>query len=259
LAVTQQTETVNKAEKTFADAEQRLDETTLRAPIDGIVTEVIVRKGEKVQSATTGFQLGTPLMKLADISKLKVVAQVDEADYGRVVEIAPPGALPQNPLQDPATRAAEDLERRSGKVTLTVDTFPDESFDGVIERIEPQGRANLGSSTVIQFQVHVEITDPQRYRLPLGAQAQVEFTVQSVTNALVVAADAVKTHEDKQGLWLVTPKPAGEQRAGERFVRCIFGISDGESTEIVRTLDGEELKEGTEVYTKRRVKPQPKD
>ncbi len=259
------------AQTNVADAEERVRDTTVLAATDAIVTEVMVQKGMLVQSGTSGFTGGTLLMKLADVNKLKVLARLDEADYGRVQAIAPVLALPEMPgLRDAA--AATSVEKsgdgtnghgglaiptsapttpgREGKVEVTVDAFPDDKFAGLIERMEPQGKLNAGSS-IIQFDVHVEITDDRRYRLPLGAQAQVEFTVEEVKNVLRVPSEAVKSHEGDRGVWKkVPPEPGTGEQFGKRFVRCRFGITDGENTEIVEVQDDEPLGEGTEVYTK---------
>jgi multidrug efflux pump subunit AcrA (membrane-fusion protein) len=250
-AVRSQEAVVQSTRKTLEDAQKRLRETTVIARQDAIVTEVYVRPGMLVQSATQGFTGGTPLMSLADVTKKKVVARLDEADYGRVLAISPITALPEMPeLRAAAQEDAEQLEKRSGNVRITVDAFPDEEYEGRIERVEPQGKLNAGSS-IIQFDIHVEITDPRRHKLPLGAQAQVEFTVESAINALLVPAEAVKSFESQRGVWLKVPLESGSRdEFGKRFVQCRFGISDGERTQVLAVLGGDELKPGTEVYTK---------
>ena len=241
---------VEEATKAVEDAEERLAETTILAPQDGIVTEVFVAEGDLVQSATQSFTGGTPVMMLADVSKLKVIARVDEADIGRVLKIAPVEALPELPgLKEAALENARLLEQRSGRVRLTVDAFPDQSFEGRIIRAEPQGRLNTGSA-IIQFDVHVEVTDERRYLLPLGTQAQVEFTIESVADALLVPADAVMTFEDERGVWVKTPPAGPGEEFGKKFVCCRFGITDGAHTQVVAVEGGATLHEGQEVFTK---------
>lgn len=242
---------VRSARKTLEDAQERLRETTIVAPCEAIVTQVYVKPGMLVQSGTQSLTGGTPLMLLGDVSKKKVIARLDEADYGRVLDISPVDALPDMPgLRAAAEQDAEQLAQRSGLVKLTVDAFPEDEFEGRIERVEPQGRLNTGSS-IIQFDVHVEITDAKRHLLPLGAQAQVEFTVESAVAALRVPAEAVKTHEEQRGVWVKTDTPADpDDKFGKRFVQCRFGISDGEYTQVIAVLGGNELKEGDEIYTK---------
>lgn len=250
-AVRSQAATVRAARKTLEDAQERLRETTVAAPQEGIVTQVFVREGMLVQSGTQSLTGGTPLLMLADVSKKKVIARLDEADYGRVLNVSPVDALPEMPeLRQAAAEDAEQLARRSGLVRITVDAFPDDEFEGRIERVEPQGKLNAGSS-IIQFDVHVEITDPKRHKLPLGAQAQVEFTVESAVNVLRVPAEAVKTHDNQRGVWVKTaPEAGGREKFGKRFVPCRFGISDGEYTQVIAVVGDGALREGTEVYTK---------
>ncbi|RMF79052.1 MAG: HlyD family efflux transporter periplasmic adaptor subunit [Planctomycetota bacterium] len=248
---------VKEATKTLEDARERLRETEIRSPADAIVTEVRVQVGSLVQSATTSVTGGTPVMTLADITTLKVVTRVDEADYGKVHNISPLDALPEiEELRRAAMENAEQMKKRTGKVTLTVDAFPEDEFEGVIQRVEPQGKLNTGSS-IIQYDVHVRITDERRYMLPLGAQAQVEFTVESVRDALTVPAEAVKTFESERGVWVpdktqISPDhPYGKPR----FVRCRFGITDGTHTQVLEVIDSFDLKEGVKVFTKLPPKP----
>ncbi|MCA9244859.1 MAG: HlyD family efflux transporter periplasmic adaptor subunit [Phycisphaerales bacterium] len=247
---------VNDSEKSLEDADERLRETTIVAPIDGLVTEVSVQIGSLVQAGTGIVGGGTILLTLADVSKLKVLARVDEADIGRVRDIAPIDALPQMPGYQEAIRRqrekeSNDLAGRVGDVKLTVDAFPENTYAGRIERVEPQGRLNPGVA-IIQFDVHVEVTDDDRYELPLGTQAQVEFTVESALDTLRVPAEAVKSFQGQRGLWLKTNPPAGSKEFyGKQFVPCQFGISDGAYTELIRANDDKiDLKPGVVVYTK---------
>lgn len=243
--------TVRSVRKALEDAQERLSETTVLATQDGIVTEVFVRPGMLVQSGTQSLTGGTPLMRIADVSKKKVIARLDEADYGRVLDISPLDALPEMPaLRETAQEDAESLEKRSGGVQILVDAFPDAKFAGRIERVEPQGKLNAGSS-IIQFDVHVEITDDERHMLPLGAQAQVEFTVESAVETLRVPAEAVKSFEDQRGVWVrIPPERGSNEQFGKRFVPCRFGISDGEHTQVIEVLGGQELQANSEVYIK---------
>lgn len=250
-ALRSQQATVQSAKKELEDARERLKETTVLAPQDAIVTQVTIKPGMLVQSGTTSITGGTLLMVLADISKKKVIARLDEADFGRVLDISPLDSLPEMPgLREAAAQNAEQLEKRSGIVKITVDAFPEMEFEGRIERVEPQGKLNAGSS-IIQFDVHVEITDSQRHLLPLGAQAQVEFTVESAVDVVRVPAEAVKTLDEQRGVYIKTEPDTGSgETFGKKFIPCRFGISDGEFTQVISVLGDLELKAGEEVYTK---------
>jgi HlyD family secretion protein len=239
------------AQTQLGDAQERLDETTIVAKQDALVTDVRVKISEVIQGGMNTFTGGTVVMYLADVSRKKVVARVDESDYGRVLRISPLNALPETPgLREAAAASAAEMEKRSGKVRLTVDAFPEEDFEGVIERVEPQGKLNQGAA-IIQYNVHVAITDPKAHELPLGAQAQVEFTVESATNTLRVPAEAVKNYQGQRGVWLEVPPQRGStEQWGKKFVTCRFGITDGEYTQVLEVVGEGPLKDGTKVYTK---------
>ncbi|MCH8805609.1 MAG: biotin/lipoyl-binding protein [Planctomycetes bacterium] len=248
---------VDSAEKMLEDAEERLRETEIVSKYDAIVTDVLVNVSEVIQGGQSTFTGGTVVARLADVSTIKVVARVDEADYGRVHDVSPLGALPEMPSGEAiAARTAADIETRSGKVKITVDAFPDDVFEGVIERVEPHGRLNQGSS-VIQFDVHVVITDSQRHKLPLGLQAQVEFTVESVKDALRVPSEAVKNFEGERGVWVVTkPDPGSTDKYGKRFIPYRFGVTDGAYTELIAPVgSAKPLEEQQRVYTRLPRKP----
>jgi HlyD family secretion protein len=259
-AVSIQEAAVSVAQTELADAEERLLETTVVAAQDALVTEVNVRVGEVIQSGKTSLTGGTVLMRLADISELKVVTRVDEADYGRVLDIAPDTALPQmGALRAAEAAATQEIRERSGQVQVTVDAFPDLTFTGLIERVEPQGKLSPGSA-IIQFDVHVLITDEKRHKLLLGTQAQVEFLVETARDVLRVPADAVKALGEQRGLYLKVAPPEGTtDKFGQQFVPVAFGITDGTYTQVVRALNDTELTEGLEVYTKLPTSPREED
>lgn len=249
---------VEDATKSLEDARERLAETKIRSSHDALVTDVRVEPGMLVQSGTQSLTGGTAIAMLANVSSLKVVARVNEADYGRVRDISPETALPRMTADDLSHEAelvadeeAAMLQSQVGAVTLTVDAFPDEKYQGMIRRVEPQGKLNPGAA-VIQFDVHVLITDERWRELPLGTQAQVEFKVESVEDALRVPAEAVKMFEGQRGIYLRTePVQGSNETYGKRFVPCRFGITDSEYTQLVEAIGSDELPApGDEVYTK---------
>lgn len=242
---------VEEAKRNLGDAKERLQETTIRSPADAIVTDVNLTPGQLVQSGESSFTGGTKVLELADISRYMVIARVDEADFGRVMAVSPVDALPNiEQLRTSAAADAAALERRAGTVKLVVDAFPEETFSGKIVRVEPQGKLNVGAA-VIQFDVHVEIDDARRYMLPLGTQAQVEFTVESVTGAVLVPAESVKSFQGERGVWVKTSEPSGaNSEYGKRFVPCRFGITDGTNTQVIEAMDGFELKPEADVFLK---------
>lgn len=274
---------VETAERSFDDAQERLAETTIRAPNDGMVAKVMVQVGTLVQSGTKSLTGGTPLIRLADTSKLYVVAMVDDADFGIVRKIAPPSARPQmrpgqgrkrsgtQPTKKPAPKASPDPRpttkpaphaspdsrptTTSGpggdptkNVKVLVDTFPDEEFWGRIERIDPEGEI---FGAIVQYRVHVLLTSKNSFELlQLNLPAQVEFTAESRKNVLKVESRCVRKQGEEFGVFVPDPMP--EDKLNTRFVTVRTGITDGTYTEI---LPGGELKEGDEVYLKKPAAP----
>jgi len=252
--------TLGTAEQNFSDAQRRLSQTVIKAPSDGMVAKVMVQIGSLVQSGTRSLTGGTPLIKLADTSKLYVVAMVDDADFGVVRRIAPPSARPQmrpGPARtrertttdaappDPVPSGASTLPAPpmdpTQRVKVTVDTFPDEEFWGLIERIDPEGEVH---GAIVQYRVHVLLTSPNSYDLlQLGLPAQVEFTAESRENVLIVESRCVRKQGEEFGVYMPDPTPQDKLRT--KFIRVRTGISDGTNTEI---LEPSELKEGDEVY-----------
>lgn len=63
------------------DIDYQLRQTTVTSPMDGVITELPVEEGEIAVSATSGFQSGTAIATIADISQLEVVTKIGEVDY----------------------------------------------------------------------------------------------------------------------------------------------------------------------------------
>lgn len=63
------------------DIVDELSRTVVLAPMNGVVTALNVEEGEIAVSATSGFQSGTSIATVADVSRLEVVSQIGEADY----------------------------------------------------------------------------------------------------------------------------------------------------------------------------------
>lgn len=63
------------------DLTDQLNKTKVISPMEGIITSLDVEVGEIAVSATSGFQSGTAIATISDISKLEVISQIGEVDY----------------------------------------------------------------------------------------------------------------------------------------------------------------------------------
>jgi HlyD family secretion protein len=108
------------ADARIDQAQETLSYTTITSPIDGVVTRINAEVGEVVIFGTMNNP-GTVILEVADLSTMLLVAQVDEADVGKL--------------------------RVGQKATVYVQTFPDEEFKGVVDSIALTHRISPGTAT----------------------------------------------------------------------------------------------------------------
>lgn len=140
-------------------AKLNLSYCIIKSPIDGVVLERSVDVGQTVaasMSAPTLFVLAK------DLSKMRVMADVDEADIGQV--------------------------KAGQKVTFTVDAFQDETFSGKVEsvRLNPTVTSNVVTYTVV---ISAENSD---LKLLPGMTATCTIVTEEVENALSVPVAAIQ-------------------------------------------------------------------
>lgn len=234
------------AQKAVDEATLRLDETTIRARSAGMVFNIMVRKGEMIQSGTQSFTGGTPVMTLADTNAVLVIAQVDEADIGAIRRIAPeyarPGTSAMMSDEDYAKRAEQFLNEFKDKaVEVTVEAYRGEMFQGVIERILPEPQR---VNNALAFNVRVRLVGDDLTKL-IGMQADLSFTTEKIDKVVLVKNDALFS-EGRECFVYVPIKKPGSSRWSEEKRQVRIGVTDGASTQIISGL-----KEGEEIYTKR--------
>jgi HlyD family secretion protein len=231
------------AQENLKDAQRRRNETEIRAPIEGILALVAREVGEVIQGGKTTFTGGTELALILDASEMIVRAEVDEADIGRILEIAPPWAQPGN---DGSTKPPADLETAKATIEhlpkITVEAFREEEFIGLIRRIYPKPTK---ISNVITYQVDVLILSDNRSKLLPGMRADVSFTSEHVADALLCPNEAIREGPNAELGVYVPPEQPGAVDAEPEFMACKVGLSNG-SFSVIK----EGLKEGMTVYTK---------
>lgn len=235
--------TVASARTTLADAQKRLTKTDIVTPIDGIVGTINTQIGEVIQGGKTTLTGGTVLAVLLDMNKLLVRTEVDESDIGRVLIIAPRWARPGHESKVKMPERLEDAAAAwDQQPVITVDSFRDQEFHGVIERIYPEPRSVSG---VVTYLVDVVLSSENRDVLLPGMRADVRFTSEHVSNALLCPNEAIQ--EGPSGrLGVYIPKiGANPQEREVEFVACTFGLDNGNFSEVRAGL-----KEGDVVYTK---------
>jgi HlyD family secretion protein len=155
-----------KARTNLSIARVRLEDATVRAPSNGTIIEKPVSEGMVISSATSSASGGTTILKMADLSKVRMRAFVNETDIGSVT---------------PALTA-----------TVTVDAFPNRRFVGIVERVEPEA---VVQSSVTMFPVLVSLSNFDGALKP-GMNGQVTMDVTRHDNVLAIPSDAVRNSRD---------------------------------------------------------------
>ena len=157
---------VIKARTNLSIARLRLQDATVSAPTNGTIIERPVSVGTVITSATSSASGGTTILKMADLSRVRLRAFVNETDIGNVK----PGQT----------------------ATVTVDAFPNRRFVGIVERVEPQA---IVQSSVTMFPVLVSLDNTDGALKP-GMNGQVVMDIARKDNVLAVPSDAIRNARD---------------------------------------------------------------
>jgi len=214
-----------EAEANVKWLESQLDNTIIRAPVDGTVLDRLVEKGEMV---TTGYVSGrgakSAFVSLANLKELEVELDINESDIPRV-------HLGQG-------------------CTASPDSYPDRKYKAHVREIAPE--ANRQKATI---QVKVAIDDPDLYLRP-ETNAKVNFLEESqekappqesrilVPKSAVVEGPAVFLLKD--GKTRRQPVKTGREFWGQ--LEVISGLTEGEQL-ITKGLEG--IAEGERVTVKK--------
>ena len=222
----------DQSKAALAKAQRKLSYTTITSPIDGVVTSREVEAGQTVAS---GFETPTLFTIAADLTKMQVVADVDEADIAGVKD--------------------------SAKVTFTVDAYPNDVFEGRVKQIRLGSTNSTSSSTsttsetVVTYEVVITADNPD-LKLKPRLTANVTIFTDTREDVLVVPNKALRFTPDKKLAGGKTindcnsPKKVWTMDATSLTAHPVkTGMSDGSNTEIVSGIS-----EGTEIITETKVK-----
>lgn len=163
LALTQAQSQIVRATTNLDLARQRMEDATVVAPVSGTIIAKPVSLGQVIASATGSVSGGTTLLMMADLTKVRVRALVNETDIGRV--------------------------RAGQSARVTVDAYPDRPFQGSVEKIEPQA---VVQQSVTMFPVIISLNNNEGFLKP-GMNGEVSMIIDRRENVLAVSNDAVRT------------------------------------------------------------------
>ena len=170
---------VIRARIALEEVEERLEETEIFAPITGVIIEKLVEEGQIIASGISNVNGGTALATLADMSRLFIIADIDETDIGSI--------------------------KIGHKVTITADAFSDRKFKGLVKRIAPQG---LVENSITIFKVKIEVLGKGRKILKPMMSANIDIVTEHVENTVFTSRAGIRDGEQgKFAMVLKEDKP----------------------------------------------------
>lgn len=255
---------VRSSEATVREARENVRLTSVVAPMDGIVSKLSVKKGERVLG--TAQMQGTEMLRIADLSLMEVRVNVNENDIVRV---------------------------HIGDTTIIdVDAYTNtnKQFKGIVTNIANTAKDKLSADAITEFEVRILILNSSyqdlvaagnRYPFRPGMTASVEIITNRKSDVLSVPLSAVTTRnpdEDKdkksegpQGPAANQPAASGQQKPAEKkddkvvvflnekgvakMIEVKTGISDYDNIEILSGLnDSSEVVTGPFLVVSKRLK-----
>src|SRR5437016_4022766 len=155
---------IERAQAGSSQARDQLSKTTVYSPINGTVTILNSKLGERI--VATGQFAGTEVMRVADLSHMQAVVDVNENDVVNV--------------------------KINDRVKITVDAYADRKFQGMVQQIANTGKTT-GAGTqeeVTNFEVKIRIDDHD-VKLRPGLSCTADIETNEVKNAVAVPMQSV--------------------------------------------------------------------
>ena len=219
LQYEQSKQQVAQSRESVQRAQTNLGYATITSPIDGVVLSKAVEEGQTVAASFNTPELFTIAQ---DLTNMRVIADIDEADIGGVKE--------------------------GQRVSFTVDAFPDDKFEGSVTQVRQQATTE---SNVVTYEVVISAPNND-LKLKPGLTANVTIFTLEKNNVLVVPAKALRfqpneallqkgeTVEDCEGPFKVWTKEGTVFKAH----KVETGTTNGVLTEITGGITA-----GTDVLT----------
>ena len=219
LQYLQAKEQVNTSKESVQKAQTNLGYATITSPIDGVILSKSVEEGQTVAAS---FNTPELFVIAQDLTNMRVIADIDEADIGGVKE--------------------------GQRVSFTVDAFPDDHFEGQVTQVRQQATTE---SNVVTYEVVISAPNND-LKLKPGLTANVTIFTLEKNDVLAAPAKALRfqpneaflqkgeTIDDCEGDHKVWTKEGTVFKAH----KVEIGTTNGIMTEITGGI-----KEGTEVLT----------
>src|SRR6185436_14978566 len=164
-------ERISQSRSNVEAAHDTLSKTTMRAPMDGIVTALTVEEGEVAVIGTMNNP-GTKLLTIADMGVVEAVMEVDETDI-------------------PDVKVGQNAK-------VTIDAYPNKTYDGVVTEVgsSPIQRAGAAAAATeaINFEVKIQIKNPPPGVRP-GFSASADIVTGTRSKVLAIPIQALVVRE----------------------------------------------------------------
>ncbi|MDJ0590223.1 MAG: efflux RND transporter periplasmic adaptor subunit [Pleurocapsa sp. MO_226.B13] len=198
---------VRAAQAKVALAQTRLDDTEIRAPFDGIVSQKYAVVGSivtpDVSASATSSATSSSILSIA--SQLEVNVNVSEASIAQI-----------------------ELDRT---VEIVADAYPNQTFKGRVKQIAPEA---VVENNVTSFEVKVELISGQT-ELRSGMNVDALFIGKTIENALTIPTVAITTSQGEIGVMVASETGEAE------FQPVTVGLSQDGQTQIIQGLERGDL------------------
>ena len=206
----------SQAQSNYNKSQKNIGYAKIYSPIDGVVLSRAVDEGQTVAS---GFSTPTLFTIANDLTQMRVIANVDEADIGAVKE--------------------------GQRVEFEVDAYPEDTFHGSVTQVRLQATT---TSNVVTYQVVIDAPNPDLKLMP-GLTANITIFTLDKSGVIAVPVRALRftpEGEKYQENTVWRQLKDGKLEA----VNVKTGVSDGVQTEILEGLQaGDRVVTGTRLVT----------
>lgn len=222
----------DQSQASVKEARETLSKTTIYAPMDGVVSQLLSEIGERVSGST--FTRGTEIMTVADLARMEARVDVGENDIILV--------------------SVGDTAR------IEIDAFPDQKFVGLVSQI-----ANTAKSTgigtqdqVTNFEVRILVETPPGVQLRPGMSMTADIETETKGGVLSVPIQSVTVRmpkedkdkpeeEVKEGEAQFVSSDTNKKKEEEKLDEVVFIVKDGKA-ETIKVTRG--LSDDTHVEVK---------
>ena len=184
---------LKKAKADLIKAKKALENTSITAPISGIINNKFVTEGQFLGG-------GMPVCEIVDNHKLKIHVKIDGNDIYRI--------------------------QNGQDVTISIPVFPNDTFPGKVTAIA------VKADRAMKFDVEVTLDNPSHIALKSGLFAEVEFPVRP-KESLVIRKESITGSMEKPQVFVVENGKAILKNiitgaSNENYIEVISGLSEGD-------------------------------